>query len=64
MKRLPFDVERCHGHGCVFPEKCARYNQRDNVGPRTPYQHGYNGERIQRAVEDCDRFEPEDDDWT
>jgi hypothetical protein len=38
-----------------------KHNQRDNVGPRTPYQHGYTGERIQRLPEDCDRFEPEDD---
>jgi hypothetical protein len=61
MKRLPFDVERCHGVCCIFPEKCARYNQRDNVGPRTPCQHGYTGKKIQREMRDCGRFIEDDE---
>ena len=60
-RRLPFDVERCHGHSCQFREQCARYNQRDNAGMWTPFQQGYTGGGEPMLPTDCDRFEPEDE---
>lgn len=39
--RLPYDYARCMGENqlgaCPKRETCARYQQRDKTGPRTPF---------------------------
>jgi hypothetical protein len=56
MRRLPFDIERCHGANCAIREQCARYTNRDNVGPRSPYQPGSSDGREVLLAGECERF--------
>lgn len=35
--RLPYDVCRCLDASCPNANRCARFLERNNGGPRTPY---------------------------
>lgn len=36
MMRLAWDMCRCVGAGCEMQKRCARHEQLNNMGPRTP----------------------------